>query len=289
MGKIDSGVKRATWPLPPNEKISSKVPTKTIEYRGNRYYTQRKLRKGEKADYLMSVTTWENAIDKGVGFNRWLGNSPSYDAAMDYANKRAWVGTATHALCMYLCWEKEVDTSIGFYDDRERKLREIPDEIKMRLSGFIDFFDNHMPVTIATEISLFNNEKYDDGVLKYPYAGTADNIFMIDGKLWMVDIKTGAEYPKAQRLQLTAYKILYDSLYAEETGPIDVLACLFLKANGKYKLVKHKFVPESWDALLDFGHYHFSDLNGKFPVVRENEELPTIYTLKEKEENEERE
>ena len=285
MEKLDKKTKRATWPLPPNDKITSKIPTKTVEYKGNRYYTQRNLKSGESPDYLMSVTTWENAIDKGIGFHRWLGNSPSYDSAMDYANKRAWIGTATHALCMYLAWGQEVDTSIGFYDEQDKKLRPIPDEIKMRLSGFIDFFDDYMPVTIATEISLFNNSKYDDGALKYPYAGTADNIFMIDGKLWMVDIKTGAEYPKAQRLQLTAYKILYDTLYAEETGPIDQLACLFLKSNGKYKLVKHKFIPEAWDALLDFGHFHYSDLNGKFPVVKEQEELPRIYTLKAKEED----
>ena len=36
---------------------------------------------------------------------------------------------------------------------------------------------------------------------------------MIDGKLWMVDIKTGAENPKAKSEQLTDYNIFYDLMY----------------------------------------------------------------------------
>ena len=273
----DSQVKKASWPLPDNEQITSKMPTKTLDFKGNRYYTQRKLKKGETADFIMSVTTWLNCASKGIGFDKWLGNSSNYAAAMKYANDRALIGTMTHALVMYMTWGKKVDTSIGFYDNDSGKIVPVPNEVKRRLGGYIDFFDEHSPVPIATELSLF-----DPG---FAYAGTMDQLMMIDGKLWQIDIKTGAEYPKSQRLQLTAYKILYDALYADITGPIDTLACLFLKTNGKYKLVKHKFEPDAWDSLLDYGHYHFSDLTGKMPKVKIEEELPTIYTLKGEDEN----
>ena len=269
----DSQIKKASWPLPENEQIKSKTPTRTIDFKGNRYYTQKEIKPPKTADFIMSVTTWLNCASKGIGFHKWLGNSSNYDTAMKYANDRALIGTMTHALCMYMTWGNKVDTTTGFYDRDSEKIVPIPDEVKRRLSGYIDFFDEYKPVPIATELALFDP--------LFPYAGTMDQLMMIDGKLWQIDIKTGAEYPKTQRLQLTAYKILYDALYGDITGNIDVLACLFLKKNGKYKVAKHKFEPEAWNSLMDFGHYHFSDLTGKLPVVKLNDELPTVYTLKE--------
>ena len=276
-------VKKASWPLPPNDKISSKIPSKSLDFKGNRYYYQRKEKDVNKRDYIMSVTTWLNCLSKGIGFNRWLGNALSYESAMSYANERAFIGTMTHALCMYLIWGDEVDTSHGFYDVDDSIIKPVPDEVKMRLSGFIDFVDDHKPIPIATEISLYNNLKDDEKDMVYPYAGTADQLMMIDGKLWLVDIKTGAEYPKEHQLQLTAYKLLFDSLYGEITGSIDILACLYLKGNGKYKVRKYKFKPGIWTHLVSMGFYSFSDMRDNMPKVKEREALPTIYTLKEEE------
>ena len=277
-------IKRASWPLFELDQIKSKIPSKSIDFKGLRYYYQREEKDPNNRDYLLSVTTWLNCLSKGIGFNRWLGNSVSYEAAMGYANERAFVGTMVHALCMYLVWGKEVDTSYGFYDQDDSKIKPIPNEAKRRLMAFIDFVDDLKPVPIATEISLYNNEK-DEEDLIYPYAGTADQLMMIEGKLWMVDIKTGAEYPKDHQLQLTAYKLLYDSLYADTTGPIDVLACLYLKKNGKYKIKKYKFIPDVWESVIEVGYNYFSDMRGNMPKVVEAEDLPIIYTLKEEEED----
>lgn len=288
MKYTDSQIKKAVWPLPQNDKIKSKIPTKSIDFKGNRYYYQTKEKDAKKRDYLMSVTTWLNCLSKGIGFNMWLGNAPSYESAMSYANDRALIGNMVHAMCMYLIWGKPVDTSIGWYDADDNKIKPIPDEAKLRLSAFIDFYDEHRPVPIATEISLYNNIKDDEGEYKLPFAGTADQVMMIDGKLWLVDIKTGAKYPKEQQLQLTAYKLLYDELYQDITGPIDELACLYLKKNGRYELKKYKFVPDSWYDIINVGHYYFSDMRGSMPVVKEREELPVIYTLKDGGENEDK-
>ena len=161
-------------------------------------------------------------------------------------------------------------------------MKPVPNESKKRLAAFIDFVDDHKPVPIATEISLYSNEKDPNSDrYVYPYAGTADQVMMIDGKLWLIDIKTGAEYPKDQQLQLTAYKILYDELYGDITGEIDQLACLFLTKTGKYKLKKMKFVENAWNDLINMGYYCFSDMRGTMPKVKEPEELPVVYTLKE--------
>ena len=279
----DNEIKRASWPLPQNDKIESKIPTKSMDFKGNRYYYNRKEKMPDKRDYIMSVTTWLGALSKGIGYDMWLGNSKSYKDAMIYANERAMIGTMVHAMCMYLVWGKQVDTKYGFYDTDDNRIKSVPDEAKLRLMAFIDFVDEYKPIPIATELSLYNNERFpEDNEIAYPFAGTADQIMMIDGKVWMVDIKTGREWPKEQQLQLTAYKILYDALYGDITGNIDVLACLYLTSRGKYKIKKYKYKPEAWWDLIEIGKYHFSDMRDKLPVVKEKEELPTIFTLKEK-------
>lgn len=273
----DDQIKKASWPLPENDQISSKIPTKSMDFKGNRYYYDKLEKEPEKRHYVMSVTTWLNCLSKGIGFNMWLGNATSYKDAMSYANERALIGNQVHAMCMWLIWGKSVDTSLGWYDADDSKIKPIPDESKLRLSAFIDFVDEYKPIPVATEISLYDPE--------FKWAGTADQIMMIDGETWLIDIKTGAEYPKEQQLQLTAYKLLYDHLYGDITGNIDQLACLYLTARGKFKLKKFKFVPEDWLNVIGIGEYYFSDMRGSMPKVKEKQELPTIYTLKEEEED----
>lgn len=274
-------IKRASWPLPANDKIESKIPTKSMDFKGNRYYYNKKEKALSKRDYLMSVTTWLNCLSKGIGFNKWLGDAVSYKAAMGYANERALIGNMVHAMCMYLIWGKEVDTSHGFYDSDDGRIKPVPDEAKLRLMAFINFVDDTKPIPIATEISLYNNAKDSEGNILFPYAGTADQIMIIDGETWLIDIKTGREYPKEQQLQLTAYKLLYDELYGDITGGIDKIGCLYLTTTGRFKLKPFKFVPKAWDDLIEIGKHYFSDMRGNLPVVREKTELPTIYTLKE--------
>ena len=258
-----------------------------MDFKGNRYYYNKSEKVAKNRDYLMSVTTWIGALSKGVGFDMWLGNASSYKDAMQYANERAMVGNMVHAMCMWLIWGKEVDTSYGFYDDNTMRIKVVPEEAKRRLIAFIEFVDEYKPTPIATELSLYNNAKDENGDILFPYAGTADQIMMIDGETWLIDIKTGKEWPKDQQLQLTAYKMLYDGLYSDITGPIDKLACLYLTKTGKYKLKAFKFVPEAWDDLIEIGKYHFSDMRGTLPKVKEKEELPTKYSLK-REENEDK-
>ena len=119
-------IKRASWPLPQNDQIESKIPTKSMDFKGNRYYYNKKEKDPNKRDYLMSVTTWLNCLSKGIGFNMWLGNANSYKDAMQYANERAMVGNMVHAMCMWLIWSVEVDTSNGFYDADDNKIKPSP-------------------------------------------------------------------------------------------------------------------------------------------------------------------
>ena len=192
-----------------NNKVQPKYIVKRQDTGIGRVY---RWNDGDNKADIYSVTTLLNVIDKGIGFHKWLGNSPSYDMAMDYGNKRAEIGTMVHAFCSMLSWGMEVNTANGWEDNNFVK-HPVPDEAKKRLLGFIDFFKAERPIMAASEIMLFNPKQMEGG-LQYPFAGTADMIYWgtKKGKADMVlcDIKTGKEYPKLHALQLTGYKLLRD-------------------------------------------------------------------------------
>ena len=134
---------------------------------------------------------------------------------------------------------------------------------------------------MSTEISLYCPDVDEEGELMFTWAGTADQIVaMPDGKIWLIDIKTGKEYPKDHELQLTAYKLLWDHIHGEEHGKIDVMACLYLNSKGKYKLKKYKFVPYNWYNVYENFEYMVRDGRGNMPKVTLKPELPTIYSIK---------
>tara|TARA_Y100000593_G_scaffold95130_1_gene200445 strand:- start:14841 stop:15356 length:516 start_codon:yes stop_codon:yes gene_type:complete len=167
-------------------------------------------------------------------------------------------------------------------------IKQIPDEVKRRLTAFIEFCKEYKPRSIATEVSLYCDEVDEDGDLLFPFAGTADNVMEIDGKIWLIDIKTGKEYKQSHELQLTSYKILWDHIYGDEAGKIDKLACLYLTERGKFKLVEYKFVPLNWFNVYENFEYMLKDKRGNMPKIKEKEELPTKYSIEPKKQKEEK-
>ena len=286
-------IKKASYPdLVDNNLVTSNIPISRLDTAHGRTYYQRDVKEDERTYIYSSTTILDNVLDKGIGFKMWLGNAKSYADAMQYANERADIGTMVHALCMYLIWGETVDCSYGFLSEdslnttlEKTTINHIPDEVKLRLGAFIDFCHEHNPESIATEISLYTNDRFEDGSLVYPFAGTADNIMRIDGKIWLVDIKTGKENKSSYELQLTSYKILWDHIYGKEIGKIDKLAGLYLNSKGKYKLVEYKFVPETWFNVYELFEYNLKDKRGNMPKIKLKPELPDIYTLKEKKES----
>ena len=271
----------------PPQLITSKTPIKRLDTSKGRVYYQRKAKEEDRAYIYSSTTVLSNTLTKGIGFDMWLGNALSYKDAMSYASERAFLGTMTHAMIMYLLWGETVDTDTGFYNEKTGEIEDVPDEVKLRLQGFIDFYKAMLPTPVATEISLYTDEVDKDGELLFPWAGTADQILkMPDDKIWLVDIKTGKEYQKDHELQLTSYKLLWDHIYGEEHGNIDVVACLYLNSKGKYKLKKYKFVPYNWYNVYENFEYMIRDGRGSMPKIKEKPELPTKYTLKEEESQE---
>ena len=262
--------------------IVSIIPTETIDSSNGRWYTQRKYKKESDKVYFPSVTTILNVLYKGEGFDRWLGNSLSYQHAMDYASEAAMVGTIVHGYCMRLLWGEPINTKDGFYDNHTDKTHDVDNRVNKRLVGFTKFIEDYDPVVVANEISLFNNQKYDKEYL-FPYAGQADQVYYIDGKYILSDIKTGAEYPN-HGLQLTAYKLIWDSLYPEYK--IDEMWGLYLSNTWKtnpYKIKKYDFEPEIWITIYDLWLWGRSK---KDMVPKLKKEIPTEFQLQQFQEKE---
>lgn len=271
---------QASYPDPP-QLIYSKIPLSRIDTPKGRAYYQKNVKEDKRTYIYSSTTILSNTLTKGIGFNMWLGNSLSYDHAMEYANRRAFIGTQTHAMIMYLIWGEEVDTSIGFYNEDTNEIEKVPNEVKLRLQAYLDFYEDKHPVPISTEIGLYTDEVDDEGELLFPWAGTADQILkMPDGKLWLVDIKTGKEYPKDHQLQLTSYKLLWDHIHGKEHGEIDKLGCLYLNSRGKYNLKEYKSVPFNWFNVYENFEYMIRDGRGSMPKIKEKPELPIKYSIK---------
>ena len=273
-------IEKASYPDIENTLITSKTPLSRLDTPHGRTYYQREG-ETENRTYLYSSTTiLDNVLAKGIGFSMWLGNSLSYEAAMEYANKRASIGTCCHALCMYLIWGKTVDCTHGYFNEDSMRIESIPDEVKLRLQGFIDFCHDYEPESIATEIGLYTLDEIEDGELLYPWAGTADNVMKIKDKMYLIDIKTGKDYKHPHQLQLTSYKILWDHIYGEEHGKIDKMAGLYLNSKGKYKLVEYKFAMEEWFWIYEIFEYMLKDKRDNMPKIKIKEELPTKYSIK---------
>jgi hypothetical protein len=82
----------------------------------------------------------------------------------------------------------------------------------------------------------------------FNYCGRFDIIGLLNGRRVLIDIKTGVPQPWVAA-QTAAYQIAAEPIY----GLIAKRFCLILSADGKYKLVEHKFGYSEWlNALTIF-------------------------------------
>ena len=275
-------IERASYLEPENKLVKAKIPICRLDTPKGRAYYAKEVNEDQRVYIYSSTTILSNTLTKGIGFEMWLGNANSYKDAMQYAGERAFLGTMAHAMITHLIWGLKVNTATGFYNEDTGVIETVPDEVKLRLQGFIEFYKTMMPEPIATEISLYTDERDESGDIMFPWAGTADQILkMPDGKLWLEDIKTGKEYDKDHQLQLTSYKLLWDHIHGKEQGEIDFLACLYLNSRGKYKLKKYKFVPYNWYNVYENFEYMITDGRGSLPKIKEKPELPVVYSINE--------
>jgi len=179
--------------------------------------------------YYPSVTYVLGYYPKGKFFENWL---KQVGFASDYiVKKAAEEGTQVHELCeAYLNGEE-----LKFLDDKGRPQYN-PDVWQMFLR-FVEFWETIKPTLIETEVHLFSDE------LKV--AGTCDLIVEIDGKLWLLDLKTSNQLQTTYELQTAVYGQCYEECFGRK---IDHYGILWLKSS-KRGAKKDKMQGKGWEVV----------------------------------------
>lgn len=73
------------------------------------------------------------------------------------------------------------------------------------------------------------------------YAGTIDRLGWVDGKLSLLDIKTGKTISEENKVVYSAAQNMYRTALENENVYPDKLYILHLKSNGRYKLIELPF------------------------------------------------
>ena len=103
-------------------------------------------------------------------------------AHIDYAKEKGNIGDIVHDIVE--CW------------GAGKPYPDIPQGIHSYVDRFIDFLVDKQPRFIENEVTLWSRE--------YGYAGTADFIIEVDGKILLADLKTGKSLHAEIGLQLSA-------------------------------------------------------------------------------------
>jgi hypothetical protein len=209
---------------------------------------------------------------------------------MEYANYRAQIGTIIHDYCERLLRGIKLDfkKQPKWHNKETDELIPVNREIIKYMCSFeqfcLDVQVNGAFVTEALEICMFDLAADNEGNQLHPWAGTADWVVKIINKKgkeerWLVDFKTGNAY-NTHQLQLTSYKILWESLFPEH--PIDGIACLYLKSGWRkepnYTFKKYKFDPKTWNEVVAVSEWANNSPVPSFPP-----DLPTTFSLIEEE------
>lgn len=132
---------------------------KHIDYESIRFYGYKPRKSMKHPAYLPSVTSCTRLLDKGYGYEVWLGNMKSHKAACDYRDKRARMGLEAHARAALIAKSKfkkwpKFRTNRGFMES---------------LRKFVDVFK---PNPLFIEETMINLDDW--------YAGTGDLICTIE-------------------------------------------------------------------------------------------------------------
>ena len=161
--------------------------------------------------FYPSVTNILQFMPKGKFFETWLKDVGHNSEII--ARKAAEEGTQVHdAIERYLKGEK-----IQWIDENDNSLYSL--EVWKMILKFHEFWITYKPTLIESEIHLFSD--------KYEYAGTCDLVIEINGKKWLLDIKTSNSIHTSMDLQLAAYQQAWNETFEEK---IDNSGILWLKS-----------------------------------------------------------
>jgi hypothetical protein len=202
-----------------------------LTFKDGRFYTD------ENGNYFPSATTLLEAYPKPASLIMWMKEVGSKaDEIRDAAGKR---GSSVHQLT------EDYDNGIECtLLDEYGKPRYSLDEWSM-FERYVEFTKNHQP-----EHHLIEQTFISSGL---GFAGTIDRICTIDGKTYVLDIKTSNGIYNSYWLQIAAYRELYNASVKDGSMPkIDGVAILWLNAKTRTNGKKGDVQGKGWQMVSEF-------------------------------------
>lgn len=146
--------------------------------------------------YVPSVTWIANYYPKGIAYYKWLAEK-GWDESEILKQAAADKGSKVHHAISDLIQGKTVQIDSG-YKDSSGEESELKLEEYEAIMSFVKWCEAVKPKFLENEFAVFNDE--------YNYAGTVDLTCEIDGKVYILDLKTSQYIWPSHRLQISAYK-----------------------------------------------------------------------------------
>lgn len=222
-----------------------------------------------KGVYYPSVT-YVNQMPKGAHFDKYLADQESYEESQRILREAGERGTRVHQASELL----EKGQSISYNDAHG-----LTDEEYKLLEGFVKWHNETKPECAHIELKLISD--------KLRLGGTADRVYIIDGKRVLFDLKTSksAIYPY-HFTQCGAYAQMYEDLHKLAIDQTAILRLTPRRKEGYEYVVRDR---ETWkndykQFLKNYDTFKYLNLKkGKKvlePSIVEIEEVLTLESVK---------
>ena len=142
-----------------------------------------------------------------------------------------------------------VHQSCEWLDNGELDEESLDPKLKGYIEGYKSFLEDTGAKVIANELRVYNKD--------LNYAGTLDKIIEMNGKRYLVDLKTGIP-SDWHKLQLLAYNIAEKEMFDAESFP---MIALYVNKEGGYKIKKMKGSEKDLKAIESASNlYHWKNL-----------------------------
>lgn len=186
-----------------------KIEKDRIEFLDSRFYQH------ANGNFYPSVTTILDAYPKSASFYEWLKKvGEDADEIRDEAGRK---GSSVHQLCED--YDNELECSIlNEFGDAQYK------QIEWAMfERYVEFRTRFNYNLVVNEVHYISPE--------LGFAGTLDRVFELEGKRFLVDIKTSNALHNHYWLQMAAYKALWDEVNPD--AKIDEIRILWLNAKTR--------------------------------------------------------
>jgi len=182
--------------------------------------------------YMPSVTWILNSYPKGIEFYKWLA-SKGWDEAQVIKEEAGDRGNKIHNAISDILGGYEVRIDSKFKNSKGELEELTGDECEAILS-FLKWKEESKAETIAYDVTVYSE--------KHGFAGTLDYLCRIDGKVFVVDFKTGQTNYDSYALQVSAYKealregrVLISNFDEKEDIGLAILQVGYNRNKNKYK------------------------------------------------------